>query len=119
MRFLADENFPYSAVHTLRAEGHDVAWVRVDGPGSPDVAVLERAVQESRVLLTFDKDFGELAWRHGLRFDCGIVLFRIALTPSPHAGAEIARLLSARDDWTGRFAVVEEGRIRLRSLRRS
>ena len=59
MRLLADENIPGDAVAALRATGHDVAWIRIEAPGSPDQDVLSRAQQEGRILLTFDKDFGE------------------------------------------------------------
>ena len=59
MRILANENFPGDAVTALRQAGHDIAWVRVDAPGSTDVQVLQRADAESRILITFDKDFGE------------------------------------------------------------
>jgi predicted nuclease of predicted toxin-antitoxin system len=61
VRLLANENFPGDAVAALRRLGHDVAWVRTDAPGSKDPEVLQRAVQEERVLVTLDKDFGELA----------------------------------------------------------
>ncbi|MBN1136284.1 MAG: DUF5615 family PIN-like protein [Anaerolineae bacterium] len=60
MRILANENFPGEAVDALRNGGHDVAWVRTDAPGSTDTAVLARAQAESRVLVTMDKDFGEV-----------------------------------------------------------
>jgi Domain of unknown function (DUF5615) len=65
MRLLANENFPRIAVEALRARGHDVAWVRTDSPGTSDEEVIHRAVAETRVLVTFDKDFGELTFRLG------------------------------------------------------
>jgi predicted nuclease of predicted toxin-antitoxin system len=77
MRFLADENFPGDAVTALRTSGHDVLWIRTDAPGITDQDVLARSLKDARVLLTFDKDFGELAWRSGLPATCGIVLFRL------------------------------------------
>ena len=61
MRFLANENFPGAAVTALQAAGHDVIWVRIVAPGMTDPDVLAWAVREERILLTFDKDFGELA----------------------------------------------------------
>jgi predicted nuclease of predicted toxin-antitoxin system len=116
MRFLADENFPGDAVNALRAAGHDVLWIRTDAPGIADHEVLACSLKEARVLLTFDKDFGELAWRSGLPASCGIVLFRLpALGPSG-VGKVVAEVLMARDDWPGHFAVVEPGRIRVRLL---
>jgi hypothetical protein len=74
-------------------------------------------VREERILLTFDQDFGELAWRTGLPAACGIVLFRLALPSSIDVGAMIAARLSERSDWQGHFSVIQPGRIRMRALR--
>ena len=90
MRFLADENFPGDAVTALRAAGHDVLWIRADAPGIIDQDVLARSFEDARVLLTFDKDFGELAWRSGLPASCGIVLFRLPVL-GPSAAAALVR----------------------------
>lgn len=116
MRFLANENFPGEAVAALRAAGHDVGWVRTQAPGSADADVLATAQRENRVLLTFDKDFGELAWNRGLPATCGVVLFRLPMPSPATAGEALAAILSSRQDWTGHFAVVESGRIRMRPL---
>ena len=116
MRLLANENFPLAAVVALRAKGHDVLWIRTDAPGSMDDAILARATAEQRILITFDKDFGELAFRSKLPATCGIILFRISLrTPDSVAGVTTTAVES-RADWAGHFAVVEDGRIRLRPL---
>jgi len=114
VRFLADENFLGDAVRALRAAGHDVAWIREDSPGVKDVAVLGRAVQEQRILLTFDKDFGELAWRFRLPASCGIVLFRLPMISPENAGEFLCELLTSRSDWTSHFSVVEPARLRMR-----
>ncbi len=82
MLLLANENFPRVAVEALRAAGHDVLWARTDMPGTPDDEILRRAQLEQRIVLTFDKDFGELAFHFGLPATSGIILFRLA-TPSP------------------------------------
>ncbi|MGQ0835272.1 MAG: DUF5615 family PIN-like protein [Gammaproteobacteria bacterium] len=116
MRLLADENFPGDAVNALRAAGHDVIWIRTDAPGSTDRSVLERATTETRVLLTFDKDFGELAWRFGLPSQCGIILFRLPMPLPREVGRAITNILTERSDWPGHFSVVEPGRIRMRPL---
>lgn len=65
MRFLADENVPLPSVDALRAAGHDVASISRESPGAPDPRVLERAQQEARLLITFDRDFGELIFARG------------------------------------------------------
>lgn len=116
MFLLANENFPKPAVDALRAAGHDVLWARTDLPGQTDVEILRRAQQEQRIVRTFDKDFGDLAFRGGLPSDCGIVLFRINF-PSPQVVAQRAVAeIAARTDWTGQFVVIEEGRVRVRPL---
>jgi predicted nuclease of predicted toxin-antitoxin system len=118
VRILANENFPGDAVTALRQAGHDVAWVRVDAPGSTDAQVLQRANDESRILVTFDKDFGELAFRMGLPAVSGVILFRIS-TSSPTFVAELAvTALNSRQDWAGHFSVVEDRRIRMTPLPR-
>ncbi len=61
MRLLANENFPLDAVEALRDAGHDVAWIREDSHGIPNDKILLRAQEENRIVITFDKDFGELA----------------------------------------------------------
>jgi len=58
-----------------------VLWIRTDAPGITDEEVLARRLEDARVLLTFDKDFGELAWRSGLPASCGIVFRLSALGP--------------------------------------
>ena len=77
MRLLANENFPGAAVAALRNAGHDVLWVRTESPGATDRAVLHAAQSQERILLTFDKDFGELAFRSNLPAQSGIILFRL------------------------------------------
>lgn len=75
LRLLADENFPGDAIKTLVMAGHDIKWVRLDFPGISDPEVLAIAQAEDRILITFDKDFGELALRAGLPGSSGSPLF--------------------------------------------
>ena len=79
MRILANENFPAEAENALRARGHDVTWVRTAGPRSRDEAILARSQVENRIVITFDKEFGELAFRYGLPTSSGVILFRISM----------------------------------------
>ena len=116
MRFLADENFPLDAVEALRQSGHDVAWIRSDAPGIADPQVLERAQAENRIVLTFDKDFGDLAFRNKLLATAGIILFRIKAPSSLVIAEKVAKAIALRDDWRGHFSVVEDDKVRMRIL---
>ncbi|MBK9262678.1 MAG: DUF5615 family PIN-like protein [Polyangiaceae bacterium] len=116
MRILANENFPGDAVEALRTLGHDVAWIRIDAPGSTDIQVLARATREQRLLLTLDKDFGELAFRSQLEANSGIVLLRV-FPPIPARVVALAtRVFQSGRDFAGLFVVAEAGRIRERPL---
>lgn len=113
MRILANENMPEDAVVALRDRGHDVAWVRTDAPGSSDIQVLERAQREERIVVTFDKDFGELAFRIHAPSAHGIVLFRISAPSPTYVARAVVAALESRADWAGHFAVVEDDRVRM------
>jgi predicted nuclease of predicted toxin-antitoxin system len=116
MRFLANENFPRSAVEALRGAGHDVAWVRTDTPGATDEQVLARSNAEDRVLITLDKDFGELVLRRGLAASQGVVLLRLPLTGPEEFARRAVAALASRSDWASHFSVIEEDRVRMRAL---
>ena len=118
MRFLADENFPGGAVAALRRARLAVEWALELAPGGSDDAVLARALGSGAVLLTFDKDFGELGWRATPTLGFGVVLFRIPLPRAAQAGSALATLVMSRDDWAGHFSVIEPGRLRMRPLAR-
>ena len=72
MRLLLDTCVALGAVEALRRSGHDVAWSGELDRDPGDEALLDMAIREGRVLITLDKDFGELAVVRALRH-CGIV----------------------------------------------
>jgi predicted nuclease of predicted toxin-antitoxin system len=88
-------------------------------PGSSDQRVLEKAQAEQRIILTFDKDFGELAFHRGLPATCGVILFRIPTRSPAQTTAIILKAIDERSDWEGHFSVVEDDRIRMTPLRSS
>jgi predicted nuclease of predicted toxin-antitoxin system len=116
MRLLADENIPLPVVEALRECGHDVHWIGESNPGIDDRAVLQRAFNESRILLTFDKDFGTLIFREATDHPVGILLFRLPMLPKEELQAFVMATIEERSDWAGHFAVVEKDRIRMRLL---
>jgi len=116
VRILADENIPLRVVAALRDRGNDVLWVREHSPGATDRAVLETAKVQERILLTFDKDFGELAFRANLPHTAGIVLLRLSAATPELLCRRVVGALERLDDWAGLFAVVDETRIRTHGL---
>jgi predicted nuclease of predicted toxin-antitoxin system len=77
MKFLLDANVEYRLASFLTSLGHDVKTIARDYPTSlTDQEVLILAVEEKRILVTNDRDFGELIFRQ--RFaHCGIIFFRL------------------------------------------
>jgi predicted nuclease of predicted toxin-antitoxin system len=116
MRWLVDECVGAELVRRLRNEGHDVAYMAAEGAGATDPQVLQRAREENRVLLTEDKDFGDLVFRLRLALP-GVVLLRIL--PEDRAikwGTLSAVIEQFGDGLVGRYVVVEKSRMRSRPL---
>lgn len=116
LRLLADENIAGDVVDALRQDGHDVLWAATGAPATGDAPVLQIAQSEGRVIVKFDRDFGELAFRLGLPASSGVVLFRLELASAAHAVEIICSTLRSRSDWAGHFSVVTEGRVRMTAL---
>ncbi|MBI3679621.1 MAG: DUF5615 family PIN-like protein [Acidobacteria bacterium] len=77
MKIVADESVDKQIVDRLRAHGHEVLSVAELDPGIDDEAVLSRSRQSNSILLTADKDFGELVFRQRL-LHSGVLLIRLA-----------------------------------------
>lgn len=117
MYFLANENFPLTSVRLMRDAGHDVAAVIQESPGTTDREVLSRAHQENRVLLTFDRDYGELIYRLGLPSPLGVVYLRFDPSTPEEPGEYLLNLLRSKNILLpGMFTVAEHGRVRQRPL---
>jgi len=76
LKFLADENIDRQIVETLRNEGNDVIYIPEVYPGIDDVKVLKFANDNKSILITSDKDFGELVFRRKL-VNFGVILIRL------------------------------------------
>lgn len=116
MRLLADENIPGTTVHQLRDSGHDVLWIRESYPGMADNDIMELAVGEQRIIVTFDKDFGELAVTGKNQSPPGVILLRISKRSPKFIAETVEQVLGGRDDWAGHLAVIDDTHIRMRPL---
>lgn len=118
-RFLADENVPRRALRALRSTGHDVLAIADTAPGTPDEQVLAIARAEDRILLTFDRDVGELIYVQKVPVPAGVILLRPApLRPDEAVDRLVGLLQRAEKDLSleGQFTVVTRERIRQRPL---
>ncbi len=88
MRLLANENFPKASVLALRGYGYNVLSIGEDHPSIQDHEVIDIAVKDERLILTFDRDYGELVFKKGLKPPKGIIYLRID-TFTPDEPAEI------------------------------
>lgn len=115
---LADENIPRASIKSLRNAGLDVLSVAEKAPGISDSAVLEMARSESRLLLTFDRDFGELVYRRGHTAPPGIIYVRFAPT-DPNEVAVVLRnvIEGGQVEFVGRLSVITRDSVRQRPLR--
>ena len=73
MRFLIDENMPRTLIAHLRNQGHEVLSIKETHGGEKDKILLDISQDEERILLTRDKDFGELTFRDRVPAQSGIV----------------------------------------------
>jgi predicted nuclease of predicted toxin-antitoxin system len=116
MRFLADENVSGFVVERLRSDGHDVVLVAETSAGASDKDVLGAADAHDRILITEDRDFGEMIIRQriGTR---GVILLELYRLSNAAEAAAVAEAVAAHaDKLLGSLVVVEPGRIRVRPL---
>ncbi len=113
MNFLADEACAGPVIRAPREAGHDVVAISEVAAGAADDEVLERALNEKRVLITEDRDFGELVYARG-RSSTGVILVRFpssARRAKPSTVVEAVAKLGVR--LYDSFTVVEAGRVRV------
>jgi len=114
VRLLADEGVDAAIVALLREDGHDVVYVAELSPGITDEAVLELANGDERVLVTADKDFGELVYRLR-KVAYGVLLVRLpGLGAVRKANAVSESIREHGLEMAGAFTVVSAGLVRIR-----
>jgi len=114
MKFVADENIDLPIILRLRTDGHEVYAVFEMSAGISDDEVLKLANDQGVILLTGDKDFGELVYRDQ-RFTCGIVLIRLAgLGNHEKAGIVSAVVKEHAQELSNAFTVISPHNLRIR-----
>jgi predicted nuclease of predicted toxin-antitoxin system len=116
MKLFADENMARAIVNWLRSQGHDVLYAPDAKPGAADAVWLQQAEADKRLVVTCDKDFGELIFRDRLNSH-GVVLLRLEDLTIPE------RLVRCQAAWSvieanpqGKFIVITPKKVRVRPL---
>ncbi len=116
MTFFADEGLDASIVEALRALSYKVIYAAEDYISASDEKLLNAARQQEAILVTKDKDFGEMVIRQRL-LTHGIVLIRIdELSLQPNVDFIITTLTTYIEKLAGCLTVIQEKRVRIRKL---
>ena len=114
MKLVADEGVDRPIVLALRAASFDVTYYAEFAPSSEDEAILKHAQDEQTLLLTCDKDFGELVFRNKL-VTAGVVLIRLTGVNAENKARIVTEALRAHGgEMLGSFAVISPGLLRIR-----
>ncbi len=116
MKFVADEGVDLQIVESLRGKGYDVLYVAEFASGSKDEVILQSANEEDRILMTRDKDFGELVFRDKM-VHSGIILNRLHELSSENKSRIVVSVIEDfKDELIGAFTVIQPNKIRIRRL---
>jgi predicted nuclease of predicted toxin-antitoxin system len=114
MRLLLDQNIDARLIPYLDSWGHDVIRIGREHPHDlADDQILALAYAEQRIVITNDRDFGELVFSHG-RPHAGVILFRLGSADLPTKVARLSEVLTQYSDQLDHFIVVTLDAIRVR-----
>ncbi len=113
--FLANENFPKPSITVLRESGLEVKSIQETAPGISDENVIKEALKSNLIILTFDRDYGELVFRYSTENPPAVVYFRDKGADPLFAGKLLLKLIKEENiSFQDAFTVVEEKNIRQR-----
>ncbi len=116
MNFVADEGVDQQIVMALREKGYNVLYIAELTAGATDDLVLQLANEQSRILMTRDKDFGELVYRDK-KVHSGIILNRLYTLKSDKKAELVTKIIEEfGEELIGSFTVIQPGKIRIRKL---
>lgn len=115
MKLLANENFPLTSIKILSQAGYDILGIGIDYHGISDEEVIQFAQEEERIILTFDKDYGELIFKSGLKPDAGVIYLRWDEFKPEDPGKYLIHLFKSGDiSFQGKLTVISGISIRQR-----
>ncbi|NQZ79274.1 MAG: DUF5615 family PIN-like protein [Ekhidna sp.] len=99
MKFLANENVPIASVNYLKSKGFDITSIGIEYSGTADEDVMKLAMEQERTIITYDRDYGELIFKHGFKPTAGVIFIRQQPT-EPLETAKIIGSLTSNTDLT-------------------
>ncbi len=116
MNLLADESVDRQIVEGLRQAGYIVIYIAEIEPSITDQTVFDRANENKALLLTADKDFGEIVFRDGRLISDGVVLIRLSgLTSEKKSEIVVDVIREHKENLYRHFSVISAGKIRFTS----
>ena len=115
MKLLANENFPYKSIYYLRSKGYDILSIGMDNPSILDSEIMAIAINEERTILTFDRDYGELIFRHNYKPESGVIYLRLEEYEPDEPGYIIEQILINKEiDLSRALTVIDKNGLRQR-----
>ena len=116
MRFLADESVDQPIVNSLRDKDYLVEYITELSPGISDEEVLALAKEKDAILITGDKDFGNLIFRLG-KLSAGVILYRLAGLSNNEKAALVLKVVeNYTEELVESFTVISIDHIRIKNL---
>ncbi|MBI2507688.1 DUF5615 family PIN-like protein [Candidatus Woesearchaeota archaeon] len=116
LKFLVDESTGRKLVSSLREKGYDTEYISEDLLGADDEIVLEEALKDDRILITNDKDFGEIVFRRK-KHSKGVILLRLNIdNPENRLKLLLYVIEKLGVELSGKFLVISEAGIRMRKI---
>lgn len=107
MKFIADENLGIKVPDYLKNLGFEIVSVTQIARGDPDKKILEMANKQGRILITLDKDFGELVFKEKL-IHSGVILLRLKDESVDNKKIVLLKALRSKRSFQGKFTVIKD-----------
>jgi len=115
MKFLANENIPLASIKYLKKIGFNIKSIGLEHLGITDKKVIAIANTEQRIIITFDRDYGELIFKHNLKPKNGVIYLRLSNFSPEMPGKIIERIIKlGKFSFDSRLTVVNDETIRQR-----
>jgi predicted nuclease of predicted toxin-antitoxin system len=113
IKILANENFPIASVKYLENEGFDIMYIGYEHAGITDKEVMDLAIADDRLIVTFDRDYGELIFKYEQKPPAGVIYLRIFDFSPDYPGEFLKNILNSENlIFREMFTVIDERGIR-------